>query len=58
MAHSVRWDGSRPYRVRYSSAIRATSGVICARRELNVSMTPWSTPPISNPFPSGRGTST
>ena len=43
---------------RYSSAIRATSGVICARRELNASITSWSTPPISNPFPSARGTST
>ena len=52
--------GTAPGRTaaRYSSAIRATSGVICARRELNASITSWSTPPISNPFPSARGTST
>ena len=28
IAHSVRWDGSRPYRWRYSPAIRRTPGVI------------------------------
>ncbi len=58
MAHSVRWLGSRPYRWRYSSAMRRTSGVICARREENASITAWSTPPTSKPLPSARGTRT
>ena len=58
MAHKVRWLGSRPYRWRYSSAMRRTSGVICARRLEKASMTSWDTPPTSKPLPSARGTST
>ena len=38
--------------------MRATPGVICARRELKASITSWPTPPISKPLPSARGTST
>jgi hypothetical protein len=58
-SHSVRRFGScPPCAAFHCSTSRASSGPIDTARELNLCITLSDTPPISQPFPSARGTIT